>query len=96
LLTNISLGWEGLPRTNALAYLASTLATKKKSFYDFDSRRTSQDIRLPNLVPEWNSTYFIDFHRSQRAPQKKVLQFKMPFKSRYNKNLGFIEQKMNL
>jgi len=34
LLENIVLGWNGLPGTNALAYLASSSATEKKKFYD--------------------------------------------------------------
>jgi len=35
---NIRPGQKGLPWTNALAYLACSLVTKKKKFYNIDSR----------------------------------------------------------
>jgi hypothetical protein len=32
LVANIKLGWKGLPGTNALAYLAASIATEKNWF----------------------------------------------------------------
>ncbi len=44
------------------------------------------------ITYEWNSTLF-EFSSYMEGTNEKVLQFKMPFKSIYNKNLGFVEQK---
>ncbi len=41
---------------------------------------------------QWNSTFFA-FLIIVEGTTEKVLQFIMPLKSIYNKNLGFIEQK---
>jgi hypothetical protein len=41
---------------------------------------------------ERNGTFFV-FSLIIEGTTKKVLQFIMPYKSIYNKNLGFIEQK---
>ncbi len=41
---------------------------------------------------EWNSTFFA-FSLMIEGTTEKVLQFIMPLKSSYNKNLGFNEQK---
>ncbi len=44
------------------------------------------------IVLEWNSTFF-EFSLIIEGSTEKVLQFIMPLKSVYNKNLGFIEHK---
>ena len=42
------------------------------------------------------SSTFFAFSLSIEGTTEKVLQFIMPLKSIYNRNFGFIEQKMNL
>jgi hypothetical protein len=38
LLADIGLGWKSLPGTKGIAYLVSSSVTKKKKFYNVDSR----------------------------------------------------------
>jgi hypothetical protein len=44
------------------------------------------------IMAKWNSKFFA-FSLTIEGTTEKVLQFPMPLKSIYNKNLGFIEQK---
>ncbi len=45
------------------------------------------------IVAKWNSTFFA-FSLIIEGTTEKVLQFIMSLESIYNKNLGFIEQKV--
>ncbi len=48
---------------------------------------------MTKTYPKWNSTFFA-FSWIIEGATEKVLQFIMPLKSIYNRNFGFIEQKM--
>jgi hypothetical protein len=54
---------------------------------------STANIMDSSTTDKWNNTFFA-FSLIIEGATEKVLQFTMPLKSKYNKQLGFAEQKM--
>jgi hypothetical protein len=68
------------------------IIASKAACNHFDIKMYKALINL-TFFPEWKSAFFT-FLLIIEGTAEKVFQFIIPFKSAYNKNLGFIEQKM--
>ncbi len=81
-----------------LPWFTSVLCTSAKEISDDDKSHLSYNAPLPHSVRAniYNVTgHFFAFSLVIEGTTEKVLQFMMPFQSIYNRNFGFIEQKMN-
>ncbi len=80
-----------------LPWFTSVLCTSAKDILDNDKSHLSYNAPLPHSVRVniYNGTaHFFAFSLIIEGTTENVLQFMMPFQSIYNRNFGFIEQKM--
>ena len=72
----------------------NTISSSRQKIFHFDFfSQKKWKCLVGSNNQQWNSTFFA-FWLIIEGAKEKVLQFKMQLKSVYNKNLGFIEQKL--